>query len=633
MNKCVFTGLLFWSFLSLAQEQDSLKIKETALLDEVLLTSSKLNLWALGSSVVSLDSALKQNTHTELSQLLSSSSHIRIRSYGLGGLASSSIRGAGASHTLLQWNGVTLNQSTTGQFDLTLIPTFFIDELDVHSGGLSSLMGEGAIGGSIHLNNTSEFNQGIKAQVYSAIGSFGSQMFGSKLKLSNETIAFDLRFYNKSARNNFCYKDPFSNNALKELEHADFFSRGIQSSITWKLNDHWQSTLRYLGLNTNRNIAPSISEGFSVAEQKDRSDIFQFQTHYQKDSIQWNTNLSYHYGNLIYEDSVKDIFSNHYTYRYIISQDIQWQLKNNQLLRFETSFFQDTVKSTNLNAVSNNEFRSSAALNYTKKIQDKLRIAIGARQETYRKKLSPFLPSIALKLLTIPNLKIEGSWSRSYKNPTWNDKYWFPVGNVDLQEELGWMTNLKISKGSVNGNLKKNIALSCYFGRINNWIIWLPDSNTSYWSPSNLARVEQKGVELETNIELETLKGTFRFENLFSCQLASDLNADTNLEREHNQIIYVPIFQTNHKFSWSQNNIRVFYQQHSESKRFTTTDNSSFLNQYLLGALGFQYSTKIKSKRLNVSLQLNNLFNADYQLISDRPMPGRHFNLSFNFYL
>ena len=123
MNKCVFIGLFFWSFLSLAQEQDSLKIKETALLNEVLLTSSKLNLWALGSSVVSLDSALKQNTHTELSQLLSSSSHIRIRSYGLGGLASSSIRGAGASHTLLQWNGVTLNQSTTGQFDLTLIPT------------------------------------------------------------------------------------------------------------------------------------------------------------------------------------------------------------------------------------------------------------------------------------------------------------------------------------------------------------------------------------------------------------------------------------------------------------------------------------------------------------------------------
>ena len=73
MNKCVFIGLFLWSFLSLAQEQDSLKLKETALLNEVLLTSSKLNLWAVGSSVVSLDTVLKLNAHTELSQLLSSS--------------------------------------------------------------------------------------------------------------------------------------------------------------------------------------------------------------------------------------------------------------------------------------------------------------------------------------------------------------------------------------------------------------------------------------------------------------------------------------------------------------------------------------------------------------------------------
>ena len=633
MNKCVFIGLFLWSFLSLAQEQDSLKVKETALLNEVLLTSSKLNLWAVGSSVVSLDSALKQNAHTELSQLLSSSSHIRIRSYGLGGMASSSIRGAGASHTLLQWNGVALNQSTTGQFDLTLIPTFFIDELDVQSGGLSSLMGEGAIGGSIHLNNTSEFNKGIKAQVHSTIGSFGSKMFGSKLQISNEIIAFDIRLYNKKANNNFCYKDPFSNDDVKEQEHAAFLSRGIQSSLAWGINENWKSTLRYWGQNTERDLAPSISEGFSVAQQNDKSDLFMIQIQFQKDSLVWNNNMSYQYSSLIYEDSIKDISSTHSTYRYKISQDVQWKLKNSQMLRFETSILVDTVRSTNLNVVENNELRLSTALNYSKKIHNKVLIALGARQELFKKHISPFLPSIAFQLSSNPNFKLEGSWSRSYKNPTWNDKYWYPGGNRDLKEELGWMTNLKISTGSVNVDFKKNIALSCYFGRINNWIIWLPNSNASHWSPSNLARVEQKGVELEANVELETLKGTFRYENLFSCQLARDLNAKTNSEMAHTQIIYVPIFQANHKLSWTQENIRVFYQHHIESKRYTTTDNSSFLNQYLLAELGFQYSAKIKSNRFNISLQLNNLFNTDYHLVNDRPMPGRHFNISFNLYL
>ena len=633
MDKCVLIGLFLWPFLSLAQEQDSSLVEDSALLKEVLLTDSKLNLWAVGSSVVSLDSALKQNAYTELTHLLSSSSHLRIRSYGLGGLASSSIRGAGASHTLLQWNGIALNQSTTGQFDLSLIPTFFVDELDVQSGGLSSLMGEGAIGGSIHLNNTLEFNKGINAQVHSTIGSFGSEMFGSKAHLSNNFLAFDIRLYNKKAINNFCYKDPFSNDDLKEQEHADIFSRGFQSSLAWRINENWKSTVRYWEQNTERNLAPSISEGFSVAQQKDKSDIFMLQTQFQKDSLVWNNIMSYQFSSLIYEDSIKDISSRHFTYRYKISQDVQWKLNNNQMLRFETSILIDSVRSTNLNVVANNEFRSSTALNYSKKIQNKLLIAFGTRQEVFKEHISPFLPSIAFHLSSNPNFKLEGSWSRSYKNPTWNDLYWYPGGNVDLKEELGWMTNFKISTGSVNGDLKKNIALSCYFGRINNWIIWLPNSNASYWNPSNLARVEQKGVELEANVELETLKGTFRYENLFSCQLASDLNADTNSDKKHNQIIYVPIFQANHKLSWTQKNIRVFYQHHIESKRFTTTDNSSFLNQYLLAELGFQYSAKIKSKRFNVSLQLNNLFNTDYKLVNDRPMPGRHFNLSFNIYV
>jgi vitamin B12 transporter len=633
MNKWIFVGLSLWTSLLFAQNSDSLIRTEIPMLKEIVLSGDKLDQWAVGASILSLDSALSYSHGQDLSTLLSSSSHIRIRSYGLGGLASSSIRGAGASHTLLQWNGVALNQSTTGQFDLTLIPTFFIDELDVQSGGLSSLMGEGAIGGSIHLNNTSEFNKGIKAQVHSTIGSFGSEMLGSKVQFSNEIIAFDIRLYSKKATNNFCYKDPFSNDDLKEQEHSAFLSRGIQSSLAWEINKNWNSTMRYWGQKTERDIAPSISEGFSVAQQKDKSDLFLLQIQYQKDSLVWNNNMSYQYSSLIYEDSIKDISSAHSTYRYKISQDVQWKLKNSQMLRFETSILVDTVRSTNLNVVENNELRSSTALNYSKNIHNKLLISLGARQEVFKKHISPFLPSIAFQLSSNPNFKLEGSWSRSYKNPTWNDKYWSPGGNVDLKEELGWMTNLKISTGSVNGDFKKNIALSCYFGRINNWIIWLPNSNASYWSPSNLARVEQKGVELEANVELETLKGTFRYENLFSCQLASDLNAETNSEMVHTQIIYVPIFQANHKFSWTQKNIRVFYQHHIESKRFTTTDNSSFLNQYLLAELGFQYSANIKSNRFNFSVQLNNLFNTDYHLVNDRPMPGRHFNLSFNLYL
>ncbi|MFQ3269556.1 MAG: vitamin B12 transporter, partial [Flavobacteriales bacterium] len=151
MNKWIFISFCFWATTVLAQKIDSLNRIPIPMLQEILLSDDKLIDWSMGASVLSLDSSLKQNNSYDLAQLLSSSSHIRIRTYGA--LATSSIRGAGAAHTQIVWNGLVLNSPMTGQYDLSLIPLFFVENIRVQSGGLSALLGDGAIGGSVHLNN------------------------------------------------------------------------------------------------------------------------------------------------------------------------------------------------------------------------------------------------------------------------------------------------------------------------------------------------------------------------------------------------------------------------------------------------------------------------------------------------
>jgi len=633
MNKWIFIGLSLWTALLFAQEKDSLKSADIPVLKEIVLSEDRLERWAVGSSLLTLDSVLDKNSYSDIASLLSGSSHIRIRSYGAGGLASSSIRGAGASHTQILWNGIVLNQATTGQQDLSLIPVFFIDELDVQSGGLSSLLGEGAVGGSIHLQNTSVYNRGFKTYVQVAVGSFGQQMYGLKTQISNSKRAFDVRLFNHATENNYTFKDPYLQGEKRALEHASFLSRGIQTSYSYRLNKYWNTNIRYWHQETDRELAPSISEALSVAEQQDESDILLFQIHHQKEKVEWKSQIAYQYANLIYEDSLRDVFSQHRSYRYKVSQDLQWRFSERQVLRLENSIQLDTVKSTNLELVGNNEIRFSSGINYRNWVSDKLLFVLGTRQEVINNDLSPFLPSIAFKVKPDENWNLEWSWSRSYKRPTWNDKYWHPGGNPNLQDEIGWMTNLRMGMDLSNGNVKKKIGVSWYFGRINDWIIWLPSTVGAYWTPENIALVEQKGVELEAELEFENSLGIFRYENTFSCQLANDLNAITTVDSSFKQLIYIPILQANHKLSWRKGNSELYYQHHLESGRSMVTDNSASLKPYLLADLGVRYSYQMKSIRMQMGIQLNNLWNTDYRLVKDRPMPGRHLNVNFNFYL
>jgi vitamin B12 transporter len=69
------------------------------------------------------------------------------------------------------------------------------------------------------------------------------------------------------------------------------------------------------------------------------------------------------------------------------------------------------------------------------------------------------------------------------------------------------------------------------------------------------------------------------------------------------------------------------------SKRFTGTDNMTFMPAYSLSNLICGKNFHLKKIVVSLQLQINNLYNLDYQSIVNRPMPGRNYavTLKFNF--
>ena len=88
-----------------------------------------------GYKTTEIDSSLIADYSSRtLADLIADNTVIYIKTYGSGGLATPAFRGTGAGHTLITWNGISLNNPMSSQSDLSLVPAGLLDEISVMHG-------------------------------------------------------------------------------------------------------------------------------------------------------------------------------------------------------------------------------------------------------------------------------------------------------------------------------------------------------------------------------------------------------------------------------------------------------------------------------------------------------------------
>ena len=87
------------------------------------------------------------------------------KQYGVSGSSTVSKRGADATQTQVVWNGLPINHPMLGMTDFNGISSFAFSEIFIIEGGNSALFGSGSVGGTIFLNNQSQFEAPLKISV------------------------------------------------------------------------------------------------------------------------------------------------------------------------------------------------------------------------------------------------------------------------------------------------------------------------------------------------------------------------------------------------------------------------------------------------------------------------------------
>jgi vitamin B12 transporter len=145
--------------------------------------------------------------------------------------------------------------------------------------------------------------------------------------------------------------------------------------------------------------------------------------------------------------------------------------------------------------------------------------------------------------------------------------------------------------------------------------------NAMYF-PVNVHEAQSMGVEGRYNVHLP-----WNALNIFADVTMNDAVRHNNTNpadsTDGKQLLYIPKYVGTFGFSILVSDISFNMTHKISSERFIKEDESLSLSKYSLTDINLSTSLKLNLLRLNIRAEISNIFNNDYQVLPDYPMPGR----------
>lgn len=595
------------------------------------LTASPLRTQSIGGHTqIWTTEQLQQSAANTVAELLQQEGNVYIKNYGAGSLATSSIRGGSAGQTLVLWNGLPIQSPMLGLLDLSLLPIGLMEEVQLQKGGHTSAWGSGAVGGLLALNNsTFQRDTHTIVQLQHRIGSFGLQQQQAKIALGNKRFRLESKWFDQQALNDFPFQAAPTLPTQRQ-KNAAFRQRHWLQSLHFHLSDRQQLSAHFWQQTNTRQIPPTITQSRSLANQQDEANRFFLQWHKVEKKGFLEAKTALFVEDLVYKNPISQLVaaSSFRTWLYELSKEHQWDKQH------RTAFggtYNRTEAKAEAYANGVQEQRLAFWLNHTFS-SGQWRWQIGLRQEWIDGERVPFVPSLNADYQLFNNLSLKAKVSRNYRFATLNDRYWQPGGNPDLKAESGWSQEASIVYRHQTKAHFFATESTLFNRQIDNWILWIPLDNQSFWSANNIASVWSRGLEQQLKWSWET--EAFQFTNQLSYSYVRSTN-QIALERprlaKNEQLIYTPVHQLQAQIEW-------FWKCFSLRYQHTFADETRGVNEtlaaYQLGQSSFSYHYSKDNHQIQFFTHIYNVWNTDYAIVERRPMPGRNYvvgvHYSFN---
>ncbi len=582
-------------------------------LDEVVVSDSRLLEFSNGVKLVVITDSTLQRVSGGLTNALRYNSSIYFKENGNGMLSSPSFRGTGASQTAVIWNGINVNSQLNGQTDFNTILPQNYDKISIRSGGGSTQYGTGAIGGSIHLENTLNFVEDWINVLNLGYGSFDTKNFNYKTKYGSDKFAVNIGLGHVSSKNDYKYLGTDRRN-----ENGEFNNNSLDIGVGLFLSSENLIKLQHSAFIGDRNFsgtltAPSNSK-YKDVNSKSLLEWISFKN--KKVQRVKAAHLYEEYTYFANKDS--DIFSIGKAKTFLLNYDLKYKV-NNIVLNGLLDYNNINGEGSSITDVTRNLFASTFLFSHL--VSKKFTYGINLRKDWVTDYFSPFVYALSGKYQFTSNYRMTLNTSKNFRIPTFNDLYWETGGNTNLEPE----TSYQIEIGQVYTKAGIKAELYSFYIANNNLIQWRPSSTSGIWSPSNIKSVYQYGIESSLSFQKKIKNNLIGANVNYAFTKAID-------EETGYQLLYVPKHKVTTTVNYTFKKISIALQTLYNSLVYTTTDESQEVDAYFIGNTTLEYEFKdVFKSNVVLALSVNNILNTNYQNVAFRPMPNRNFKLQLNF--
>lgn len=276
----------------------------------------------------------------------------------------------------------------------------------------------------------------------------------------------------------------------------------------------------------------------------------------------------------------------------------------------------------------------SLYLNHQSGVADDGRTDVQVNAAKNMRRLSPSL-SVAWQVTRDNSLRLRAGYKNIFRTPTFNESYYYHYGSTDLNPEstdqwnLGMTYAPRLSKATT-----ANITVDGYYNHVKDMIVAVP-YNMFVWTCINVGSVRSIGVD--TNLRIDHRFNSRHHVFISGSYSLQKVENRTNRESPNfgKQIAYMP----EHTYSGSvgYENPWVNLSLHATGMSSRWPNNEHYPTTMVEGFVDFGLTAyrqfNIGKQQIEVRGDLKNLSDKQYSIVALYPMPGRSYQISINYKL
>lgn len=597
-------------------------------------------------------------------------SGVQLKDYGgVAGLKTVNVRSLGAAHTAVFYDGLQIGNAQNGQVDLGRFSLDEIGEISLYNGQKSDIFQPAKDFGassSIYLQSARPvFSEGRKVNVKATLktGSFGllNPSASVAFRLSdNISLTVSSGLTNASGRYRFRCRGydqlgRLSYDTTAVRHNGDIFSVRSEAALYGRTKTgNW--SVRAYNYHSDRGVPGAIVSNVFRNGERMRDDNFFVQgraVNVWSRKFRSMFNARYAHDYTFYED--KDSRSLHVsnTYRQnelyfssanmwqafsrmdvSLSYDFQWNSLDVANYMFGNAVFPRPYRLTNMVSLAASfdlgrlKMQGSA---FGQFVSDKSREFDNVNDR--RSELSPAFYA-SYKLLRSKELYIRAFSKRSFRMPTFNDLYYTNSANALLKPESTVQTDLGTEYSDRFSFCTVHLSADAYWNMVKDKIIAYPNGQQFRWTMLNLGKVDIRGVDVAADVAVDISKVRLAARLQYSFQKAIDITDKTTFYYK-NQIPYAPEHSGSAVLSAEYSGWSLNYSFLYTGGRYSHKENTrkNYLQPWYTSDLSLQKKMKLKANVLKITAEVNNVFNQDYEVVLNYPMPGINFRLTVSYEL